>query len=194
MVALPHDVAKVAEYGWLQPGERFHRIFERRPGYLASTVAGRDAVPHEPLNPVPKCVREVQEDYLKPSELLQRGEFAGDEWVHDRGVRGWATASSGDQLAVRAADVLAAGNGYAWLVATTHRTAVVIPARFTDLPPEQLPPPAPLPGLGTSLITWWQCPPDAVRGVRDELLGRTFAGAAFARVDFADGSTLLLRQ
>ncbi|RKT85550.1 hypothetical protein SAMN05421805_11848 [Saccharopolyspora antimicrobica] len=194
MVARPADVAKVAEHGWLQRGESFHRIFERRPGYLASTVAGRTSVPHTPVNPVPKCTQEVSETYLKPSELTARGGHLGDEWVHDWGIRGWASAADGGRLAVQVADVLAAGNGYAWLVATNQRIAVVIPARFVDLPPHQIPPPAPLPGLNTSLITWWQQPPNAVAGIRDVLLGRTIAGDPFVSIDFADGSNLLLRQ
>ncbi|MEU5847615.1 hypothetical protein [Saccharopolyspora shandongensis] len=194
MVATPKDVAKAAEHGWLRQGEAFHRIFHRAPGFLASTVAGRNAVPHAPANPVPKCKQEVSETYLKPADLTVRGDYLGDEWVHDAGIRGWATAADSDQLAIRSADVLAAGNGYAWLVATNQRIAVVIPARFVDLPASRAPSPAPLPGLDTSLITWWEQPPNAVRGIRDVLLGRTFAGAPFASVDFADGSNLLLRQ
>ncbi|MEV0698201.1 hypothetical protein AB0I53_09815 [Saccharopolyspora sp. NPDC050389] len=123
----------------------------------------------------------MSEDYLKPSELVARGEHLGDEWVHDRGVRGWATAAAGHQLAVQVVDMLTAGNGYAWLIATTHRVAVVIPAQFVDQP-------------AAPLVTWWEQPPNAVRGIRDVLLGRTFFGAPFASIDFADGSNLLLRQ
>jgi hypothetical protein len=194
VVARPADVAKIAEHGWFRPGEQFVRIFERRPGYLASTVRQRTAIPHVPLNPVPKCTQEVSETYRKPADLVARGEHLGDEWVHDEGIRGWATAADSARLAVRVADVLTAGNGYAWLVATNQRVAVVIPARYVDLPAHQIPPPAPLPGLNTSLITWWEQQPSAVAGIRDVLLGRTFTGAPFAHIDFADGSNLLLRQ
>lgn len=171
----------MAAQGWLRQGESLHRIFERRPGFLASTVAGEPTVPHVPVNPVPKCNQAVSEDYRQPSEIVARGEHLGDEWVHDHGVRGWATAASGQQLAVHVADMLTAGNGYAWLVATTQRIAVVIPARFVDQP---APP----------LATWWEQPPHAVRGIRDVLLGRTFTGAPFVSIDFGDGSNLLLRQ
>lgn len=171
----------MAAQSWLRQGESMHRIFERRPGFLASTVAGSAKAPHVPVNPVPKCAQAVSEDYLKPSELVARGEHLGDEWVHDRGIRGWATAADGRQLAVQVADVLAAGNGYAWLITTTQRIAVVIPARFVDQP-------------AAPLATWWERPPNAVRGIRDVLLGRAFFGAPFASIDFADGSNLLLRQ
>ncbi|GAA0516168.1 hypothetical protein GCM10011581_46010 [Saccharopolyspora subtropica] len=181
MVATPNDLTQLAGQGWLRPGESLHRIFERRPGFLASTVAGHSRVPHAPVNPVPTCTQPVSEDYPEPSELVARGEHLGDEWVHDRGIRGWATAAEGRQLAVQVADVLTAGNGYAWLVATTQRLAVVIPARFVEQPP-------------APLVTWWEQPPSAVRGVRDVVLGRTFLGAPFAQLDFADGSTLLLRR
>ncbi|GAA4885987.1 MULTISPECIES: hypothetical protein [Saccharopolyspora] len=194
MVARPADLAQVAEHTWLRPGETFERIFERRPGFLVSTVAGRTSVPHEPPGPVPRCTQEVSDSYLRPSELVTEHGYLGDEWVHDHGVRGWATASRAEDAAARVADLLTAGNGYAWLVATAQRIAVVIPARYTDVPPDRLPPPAPVRGLETSLVTWWEAPPSVVRGVRDELLGRTFSGAPFARVDFTDGSSLLLRQ
>jgi hypothetical protein len=51
-----------------------------------------------------------------------------------------------------------------------------------------------MPGLNTSLITWWEQPPNAVAGIRDVLRGRTFTGEQLVHIGFADGSNLLLRK
>ena len=195
MVATPDDVAKIAQYGWLQPGESLHRVFERGHGHLVSTVAGRTAVPHEPPpGAFPKCAQDAPAGSRLPSELVADGGYLDDEWAHDMGVLGWATADAPGRTALACADALAAGNGLAWLAATDRRIAVVMPARSVDLPPDRLPPPAPLRGLETGLVTYWEAPSGVVAGVYEEVLGRHLIGYPFTRIAFTDGSWLLLRR
>ncbi|GAA4886002.1 hypothetical protein [Saccharopolyspora cebuensis] len=184
-----------AAQGWLRPGETCQRVFPHYEGVFASTIAGRTALPHTPAPSVPALPHPRKESFGHPSDVVVGGDHLGDEWVHDLGLRGWISAAQPDQTAVAVADMITAGNGYAWLVLTDQRIAVAIAPEYTR--PETQPEPPMKEKLRipeANLTTWWEAPIGVLRGIRDERHGRTLTGSPFARLEFADGSSLLIRQ
>ncbi|MBN6035344.1 hypothetical protein JYK18_10620 [Amycolatopsis sp. 195334CR] len=166
---------------WLHPGERLVLACAPINGYTGVVLDGELRLPHEPLGEVP----EVELGRLKwPRPADRTSQAGGEDWVDDPTVAFWAHATRPDQHAVRFADHFAHTRGDARLTLTSHRAAVVYPTRLlADADADRNP-----------FTTFGELPASSIRSLSAEIVGRTLPSAPVIRLDFADGSTLLVRD
>ena len=107
-----------------------------------------------------------------------------DDWSDDPTVAFSVHAQHRDQHAVQFGDHFAHSRGGARLVLSSHRVAVVYPTKSFHPP-----------GPGESpFTTFCELPTGQVRGYSAPFTGRGLPPVQVIRVDFADGSTLLIRD
>ncbi|MEV4312187.1 hypothetical protein [Actinocrispum sp. NPDC049592] len=167
--------AEVTQF-WLRPGERLVLAVDPMRGYAATVVGGQVRVPHVAIRPTPAVTTEPPKWPLPVQGAL-------DDWTDDPTLAYWAAGQSPDQLAIRVADHLAASHGDARLVLTDQRVAVLYPSKILAEPSPDGP-----------FTTFEQAPATAVRGFVALLSGRSVPPCPVLRIDFADGSTLLVRD
>jgi hypothetical protein len=171
-------VAEIAEAEmarfWLRPGERLVLAVDPMRGYAAAVVGGQHRVPHAAGRPMPTVNTAPPEWPLPVSGVL-------DDWTDDPTLAYWAVAQSPDQLAIRVADHFAASFGDARLALTDQRAAVLYPTKILTESSSDGP-----------FTTFEEIPATAVRGFTAVLSGRSAPPCPVLRIDFADGSTLLV--
>ncbi|TVT50108.1 hypothetical protein FNH05_16210 [Amycolatopsis rhizosphaerae] len=163
---------------WLRPGERLWFGCAPLRGYVRARIGAETRLPHEPLGAIPPLDLGASRWPLPAEGVLEQ------EWTDDPTVAFLALAQRPDQHAVSFGDHFAHSRGEARLAVTTHRVAVVYTTKLFHLP-------AP----GEPLFTTF-CELDAgrVRGCTAPYVGRSIPPVRVIRVDFADGSALLLRD
>lgn len=161
---------------WLHGGERL--VFGTPPlrAYVRANVGGKTRLPHKPLHDVPTF---DLEKLGKPRWPLPSPEVLEDDWNDDPSVVHFAWAQHPDQLAVHFADHFANSWGEARLAVSDRRVAVVYPSKF-------------LGGTGSLFTTFCETDPRQVR-ISAPFVGRSAPLPRVVRLDFADGSALLLR-
>ncbi len=167
--------AEVTKF-WLRPGERLVLSVDPMRGYAATAIGGQYRVPHMAIGPTPAVTTDPPKWPLPVRGAL-------DDWTDDPTLAYWAVAQSPDQHAIRVADHLAASYGDARLVLTDQRAAVLYPSKILAEPSPDGP-----------FTTFEQTPAAAVRGFVAMLSGRSVPPCPVLRIDFADGSMLLVRD
>ncbi|RZQ62042.1 hypothetical protein [Amycolatopsis suaedae] len=160
---------------WLRKGERLLLTLPPLFGYSGALIGGVRGVPHVAPDDLP-ALRLDRCRWPLPAD--------GDlEWTEDPTVAYWAEAADRRQDAVRFLDGLAASRGIARFTMTTQRVALLLPAGMLTEP-----------GGRTGLVELYEVEPGRVRGLRSQFLGRSVPPVRTVTVDFADGSTLWLRD
>ncbi|SDY60200.1 hypothetical protein SAMN05421504_10693 [Amycolatopsis xylanica] len=164
---------------WLQPGEKL--LFGQVPtlGFLGARIGQERHVPYRPTRPVPELT-------LKPVRLRQPTEFVfrDTDWTDEPVLSYWAHAEHPDQIAVRLADHLSDGSGAGRLVWTDRRLAVTVFSKWLVEQPDKKALITTVCDLGPGLVTAISMP----------FTGMSFPAVRVVRLDFADRSTLLIRD
>lgn len=215
ILALREKWEKLLAEQWVDSAEKVLWVHIGQQAHTASVIDGRPHVPHAPQGEVPRTNLEAPEWPL-PSEAVATGRFMGDEWADDPSIGWWATATRPDQDAVRFADHLAVGYDQAFLVASSTRLAVVVEADILAEPKEE---PATESkgwfgkarravaqaqstaedlsskfGNRNSVVSFHEVDVQRVRGMQTLRFGRGIPRQHFLRIDFTDGSHLLIRS
>jgi hypothetical protein len=162
---------------WIRPGERL--LFGCAPirGYVAARIGTDFRLPYEPLGTVPELD-------LGRCRWPLPADVEPDHWTDDPTVAFVVEAAHPEQQAVRLGDHLAHSRGEARLVLTSDRVAVIYTTRLFHIP-------AP----GEPLFqTFAEQPSASVLGYSAPYAGRSVPPVQIIRVDFTDGSTLMLRD
>ncbi|RZS45134.1 hypothetical protein EV193_1011021 [Herbihabitans rhizosphaerae] len=163
---------------WLQPGERLMVRLPAVPGWVGARIGGTQAIPYTPARRMP----EVHADpprWPLPTERPMDDE----DWPDDPTLAYWVWARDPEQDAVRFADHFAAGRAQATLVITDRRLAIVYPRRVLEPPAE----PAP-----EGYTTFEESAGPSLRALTAPHVGRSAPPSSAVRLDFHDGSTLLV--
>lgn len=163
---------------WMRPGERF--LFGCAPvrGYVRARIGEETRLPHEPYGDMPELG-------LGPNKWPLPAEGVTDEdWADDPTVAFLVVAQHPGQHAVALGDHLAHSRGEALLAVSSHRMSAAYPTRLFH---------APQPGepLYRSYVDLHM---GHVRGFSAPYVGRSIPPERVIRIDFADGSTLLIRD
>ncbi|SFJ91860.1 hypothetical protein [Amycolatopsis sacchari] len=161
---------------WLRKGERLGFGTPPLREYVRSNIGGQVRLPHQPVHPVPAF---DLEKLGKPRWPLPSPEVLEEDWTDDPTVGHFVYAHHPDQLAVHFADHFANSHGEARLVVSDRRVAVVYPSKFLGT-------------TGELFTTFCETDPRQVR-LSAPFAGRSAPPPRVVRVDFADGSALLLR-
>ncbi|MBK1783417.1 hypothetical protein JHE00_03690 [Prauserella sp. ASG 168] len=173
-------VTKELSQLWLRPGERLLLACVPISGYVGLLLDGELRLPHEPLSPMPEVTLGTPRWPLPAAFTI---ESRGADWADDPTVAFWASARDPAQHAVRFADHFAHSQGEAGLTLTSQRVAVVYPARIlADAASRH------------AFVTVCELAPQSVRSVSGAHVGRSIPNPLVIRVDFADGSTLFVRD
>ncbi|QFU85477.1 hypothetical protein [Amycolatopsis sp. YIM 10] len=176
-------VTKEVTGHWLRPGERLVLACAPINGYTGVLLDGELRLPHEPLGDVPE-VKLGKLKWPRPADWTMR--TAGADWADDPTVAFWAHATRPEQDAVRFADHFAHTRGDARLTLTSHRAAVVYPTRLLA--------DAAADAARNPFTTFSEVPASSIRGLTAEPAGCGVPSAPVVRLDFTDGSTLLVRD
>ena len=163
----------------VRPNEQVVLAATTNVGYVGVQLGRELRVPHAPVRPVPDLnVTKLRWPLPAASSQEPNG------WLDDPTMAFWAQADRSDRDAVAMADMLAHTRGTARVIVTRDRVALIAATALLREPPD---PTAPL----TPVL---ELPPSRVRGVVAELAGRSLPPKPLLRIDFADGSTLRLRD
>ncbi|HKS48149.1 MAG TPA: hypothetical protein VJT49_24175 [Amycolatopsis sp.] len=163
---------------WVRPGERL--LFGCAPirGYVRARIGSETRLPHEPIGKVPALDS-------GPCRWPLPADGVGDEdWADDPTVAFFVLAQHASQHAVAFGDHFAHSRGEARLALTNRRAAVIYTTKLFHPP-----------GPGEPLfMTFSELDIGRVRGYSAPYVGRSIPPEQVIRVDFADGSSLLLRD
>ncbi|WP_370946335.1 hypothetical protein AB5J62_01725 [Amycolatopsis sp. cg5] len=164
---------------WVRPGEKL--LFCQVPtlGFLGARIGLDRQVPYRAARPVPEL-------NLKPVRLRPPTEFPfrDTDWTDEPVLSYWVHAEHSGQIAVRLADHLCDGSGAGRLVWTDRRLAVTVFTKWLAEPPDKK----------ALLTTVCDLGPGLVTGISMPFLGQSFPAVRAVRLDFADRSTLLIRD
>ncbi|MCP2165788.1 hypothetical protein [Goodfellowiella coeruleoviolacea] len=174
---------ELAKY-WLQPGERLLLGTMPLNGYVGARIDSELHIPYQSATELPahalgRC------RWPLPSEALRETPRLDEDWVEDPTLAYWVDAPHPNTDAVRMADHFAHTRGTARLVLSDQRTAVIYPARLFD--PKDFQPAEPM-------RTFYELPPSRVAGLSAPFVGRSIPPRRVIRLDFTDGSTIMLRD
>lgn len=196
---------------WLGRGERGLLEILPRPGYGGSRIGGVVRAPHEPLGPVPATVLDPP-TWRLPCAVVSSGEFIEDDWVDDPAIGWFAHAEAAEAVAVRLLDHVVGGAGQAGLALTDRRVAVVTAAKLLAAnEPGEPAEPKGLVGkafsamgdwltndsewtMGDEVTSVWEVDARRLRDVSAPWVGRGFPPPELIRMEFDDGSVLLVRE
>lgn len=161
---------------WVHKGERLAFGTPPLREYVRASIGGQSRLPHEPLHQMPGFDVEKLGERRWP---LPSPEILEEDWTDDPTVGHFASARQPDQLAVHFADHFANSHGEARLAVSDRRVALVYPSKF-------------LGRTGGLFTTFCETDPRQVR-ISAPYAGRSAPPPRVVRVDFSDGSTLMLR-
>jgi hypothetical protein len=166
---------------WLGQDERLYLGCPPIPGLVAGRVGAEVEVPYQPHGDIPELAHGPAKG-PQPAIFTVANPHIDEDWADDPTLRYWVTAQHHGQYAARFADHFARSRGTARLVLSNMRAAVVYPTKLFTGKPESV------------FTTFCELSPTRIRALSAHYVTRSIPSPQVLRLDFTDGSTLMLRD